>query len=139
MTEIKYCIRFSDGLRPRLKAAAKHNRRSMHAEILSRLSHTYNADIPGSVFAAMGERNADKTLLRMDVETHTSLKSAALANARSLNAEMVYRLLASFEAEGTPTSPPPVPAVERNELKALRRTVATMLAELDRLIGEDAA
>lgn len=139
MSEIKYCVRFADGLRERLKSVAKQNHRSMHAEILDRLSRTYEADIAGPAFSSMGERHADKTLLRLDVGMHTSIKEAARSNARSLNAEMVYRLLASFEGDAVRVTPPPMPVVRQYELKALRKTVVGMLEELDRLIGDEAA
>ena len=40
----QYTVRFPDGLRDRIKAAAEANGRSMNAEIVARLGQTFDSD-----------------------------------------------------------------------------------------------
>lgn len=44
----QYIVRFPDGLRSRIKAAAKANRRSMNSEIILVLEEKFPASQPGS-------------------------------------------------------------------------------------------
>lgn len=44
--EDKYVVRFPDGMRDRIKAAAEANNRSMNAEIVNRLEASLDAELP---------------------------------------------------------------------------------------------
>jgi predicted HicB family RNase H-like nuclease len=44
----------------------------------------------------------EKLTLRLPPETHERLKAVAIENGRSLNAEIVQRLLRSFAGSSTP-------------------------------------
>jgi hypothetical protein len=128
-------LRMPDGLRDKIKDAAKASNRSMHAEILHRVGRQYNAPASQSVLSARGSRDADQTIFRIPVELHASLVKAAEGYGRSLNAECVWRLLASFEDEGAPMPEPQRSHVDHLELIEVRNATAKLLDKIDALLA----
>lgn len=73
--EDKYIIRFPDGMRDRLKDAAKANNRTMNAEIVARLEESFQQGKPISVFdnplvKAVEKSNLETRLMDLLTQWH---------------------------------------------------------------------
>ncbi|MEN5424387.1 Arc family DNA-binding protein [Comamonas aquatica] len=73
--EDKYIIRFPDGMRDRLKDAAKANNRTLNAEIVARLERSFTADKEVEQIAF--ESGFETSMLREDVARLTALLQKA--------------------------------------------------------------
>lgn len=73
--EDKYIIRFPDGMRDRLKDAAKANNRTLNAEIVARLERSFTADKEVEQIAF--ESGFEAAMLREDVARLTALLQKA--------------------------------------------------------------
>lgn len=78
----KFMLRFPDGMRDQIKAAADTNRRSMNAEIIARLSFTLSHDALNAEIAALTlSAEADEAEVEQINNTVESLKQLELRAA----------------------------------------------------------
>lgn len=136
---ISFNIRFPDGIRGALANEAKKNNRSQNAEIVYRLYTDGGGSLPrGSVYAASGSRTADQMIIRIPAPLHENIKATAAAAGRSMNSEMVIRLVTSLHGSGGDNAPVALPlpsGADVYQLRALRRKVVAALDDLDEIIG----
>ncbi|MDP4076247.1 Arc family DNA-binding protein [Acidovorax sp. A1169] len=98
----KYIVRFPDGMRDRLKAAAKYNNRTLNAEIVARLEGSFRSVDVNDAAAIMLDlhRAEDKLAARNPAKDWAVIADLIhnLQQQQAMTAEQVKKLADAFES-----------------------------------------